>query len=217
MSGQLARVGLAVLGACAQASAPGSGLPPDASGKVDAPRSIDSSLPTADAPAADMCASAATCTAAVNLGGVSGDTGEDMLMASGYQAAWYSVRVTENDSGVFGVPQELLTELTSPASEMYDLFVYVNTGSDVIDCTSATGSIMVSGTTESSSLTWGETGTFSNGNDDSRTVSIQIVPKAGTCSPASPWQLVVYGDLWLSPVSPAGTRSRAGAEWLGRR
>ncbi len=197
VSGQLGLVGLAALfvAACAQGSTPGSG-PPDASGnKLDAPRSIDGFTPTADAPAADMCASAATCTAAVNLGGVSGDTGEDTLMASGYQAAWYSVRVTENDSGVFGVPQELLTELTSPASEQYDLFVYVNTGSDVIDCTSATGSIMVSGTTESSSLTWGETGTFSNGDDDSRTVSIQIVPKAGTCSPASPWHLVVDGDI----------------------
>ncbi len=198
MSGQLGLVGLAALfvAACAQASMPGSGLPPDASGnKVDAPRAIDSFTPMVDAPAGDLCASAATCTAAVNLGGVSGDTGEDMLMASGYQAAWYSLRVTENDSGVFGVPQELLTELTSPASEQYDLFVYVNTGSDVVDCTTATGSITTSGTTESSDLSWGETGTFSNDADDSRTVSIQIVPKAGTCSQASPWQLVVYGDI----------------------
>jgi len=198
VSGQLGLVGLAALfvAACAQASPPGSGLPPDASGnKIDAPRAVDSFTPMIDAPASDTCASAATCTAATSLGSVSGDTGSDMVMASGYQAAWYSVRVTENDSGVFGVPQELLTELTSPASEQYDLFVYVNTGSDVLDCTTATGSIMVSGTTESSDLSWGETGTFSNGADDSRTVSIQIVPKAGTCSPASPWQLVAYGDI----------------------
>jgi hypothetical protein len=53
---------------------------------------------------------------------------------------------------------------------------------------------MTSGTTESLEVDWGETGTFANGDDDSRTVSIEIRPKMGiTCSPTATWQLTVNG------------------------
>ena len=39
-----------------------------------------------------------------------------------------------------------------------------------------------------------ESGTFSNGNDDGRTVSIEVRPVSGTCAASSMFQLVVYGD-----------------------
>ena len=179
-------------GACAVA---GSSVAPvvDAPEKFDGPRSLVDAH-AGDAPGGNLCASAATCTGAVSLGTVSGDTGGDMATATGFQSAWYSVRVTENDSGVFGVPQLLLTQLTSPSSEQYDVFVYVNTGTDVIECSSSSGTVMTNGATESVDLEWGETGTFSNDSDDSRSVSIEIRPKPGTCSAAKPWNLTVTGD-----------------------
>ncbi len=177
--------------ACAQAGAPDNRFidaPPQA---IDgSPKLIDAHL--VDAPAA-VCASAATCATALDLGAVSGDTGADMQLASGYQAAWYKVRVTENDSSAFGTKLQVTVTLTSPASASYDLFVYLDTGSDVLECATANGAATVSGTTQTRSIRWGE-GTFSNGVDDSRTASIEIRPRGTSCSPVAPWSLTVKGD-----------------------
>jgi len=89
----------------------------------------------------------------------------------------------------------VLTQLTSPsAAEMFDLFVYINTGTDALECTTPNGTATVSGASESLEVKWGETNTFANGADDSRTVSIEIRPKMGiTCSPTAMWQLTVTG------------------------
>lgn len=162
---------------------------PDASAQVDGTRPIDAAI---DAPA-ELCTSSATCQAAMSLAGVSGDTGAGMVTASGYQAAWFRVRVTEDDSGIAGVKLKVTTRLTSPASSNYDVFVYVNTGSDVIECTTPSGTATTTGTTDEIKLQWGE-GTLANGNDDSRNVSIEVRPISGSCSAAQPWQLVVLGN-----------------------
>ncbi|MDB4955758.1 MAG: hypothetical protein JWO36_3327 [Myxococcales bacterium] len=129
----------------------------------------------------------------MDLGSISGDTGGAMVTASGYQAAWFRVRVTEDDSGVFGVKLSVTTRLTSPANSNYDVFVYVNTGSDVIECTTPSGTATTTGTTDALGLSWGE-GTVANGNDDGRSVSIEVRPISGMCSAAQPWQLVVVGN-----------------------
>ena len=141
----------------------------------------------------DVCTSSASCAAATDLGSVSGDTGADMVTASGYQAAWYKVRVTEDDSGPLGVKLQVTAHLTSPASENYDVFLYINTGNDVIECATPSGTASTSGTTDTISVKWGE-GTFANGTDDSRTASIEIRPIGTTCSSGQPWQLTVNGD-----------------------
>ncbi len=181
-----------LVAACAEAGKPGGGP------RVDAPPGVTDSAQPNDASLADaassLCTSAATCQGAIDLGTVSGDTGNAMVTATGYQAGWYKVRVTENDSGVFGVEMTVTAALTSPAATNYDVFTYINKGSDVIECTTPTGTAMASGTTDSIKLGWGETGTLSNGNDDSRTLSIEIRPISGDCSAAMPWQLVVTGD-----------------------
>lgn len=174
------------------------------SSRSDAPAGGDAFVPPpppADAPPLPIdspqsaCASNATCAGATALGTVSGDTGNATLTASGYQAAWYSVRVTENDSSPFATPMNLTVQLTSPQGTNYDLFLYINTASDVVECTTPAASSTSTGTSDQAHLTWGETGTFANGSDDSRTVSIEVRPVSGPCVPSAPYQLVVTGDL----------------------
>ncbi len=183
-------LGLLLLGACAEATTA------QPAGNVDAPvtpidsRKLIDAAP--DAPAS-VCQSSATCAAAMDLGTVSGDTGADMKSASGYQSAWYRLRVTENDSGVLGVPLRLTARLTSPAGTNYDVYLYVNTGSDVIECSTVAGSGTSTGTSDSASISWGE-GTIANGVDDSRSVSIEVRPVSGPCTASQPYQLLLLGD-----------------------
>jgi hypothetical protein len=191
----LGLIGAAVLvAACAEAGTTGSGGTgdagfADASIQVDAPKAADAAIDGASS----VCATTSTCQTATDLGSVSGDTGAVMRSASGYQSAWYKVRVTEDDSDVFGIKLSATIRLTSPAASNYDVFVYVNTGSDVTECTTPSGTSSTSGTADSVYIIWGE-GSISNGNDDGRTVSIEVRPISGACVPAEPWQLVVTGN-----------------------
>jgi hypothetical protein len=184
-------LGFLVLAACAEAGKP-EGRPTDASTKMDG--ALPGDAKPIDAMSSGVCTSSASCAAATDLGSVSGDTGAGTVTASGYQAAWYKLRVTEDDSGPFGVQMQLTAQLTSPASENYDVFTYVNGGTDVIECNTPTGTASTSGTTDTLAIHWGESGTFSNGNDDSRTVSIEIRPIGTTCSSGQQWQLSLRGD-----------------------
>lgn len=190
----LALAGAALAG-CAEAGSPQGSMPADAAeGKpVDAHVAPP---PPIDAPQMTTlsCTTSATCASAIALTQIDGDDG-GTATATGTQAAWFSVRANEGDSGFPGEPMKVLTQLTSPsATEMFDLFVYVNTDTDVIECTTPNGAATTNGTTESVEVDWGE-GTIPNGDDDSRTVSIEIRPKTGiTCSPTATWQLTVNGD-----------------------
>lgn len=192
----LGAVAAALLGgACAEAGKPGSGGTGDAGAidarvQVDAPQAIDAAMIDG---ASTACATAATCPTATDLGSVSGDTGAQTKSANGYQSAWYKVRVTEDDSDVFGIKLSATIRLTSPAASNYDVFVYLNTGSDVVECTTPSGTLTMNGTAEERYIIWGE-GSFSNGNDDGRTVSIEVRPISGPCDASQPWQLVVIGD-----------------------
>ena len=125
---------------------------------VDSPRQDIDAPPMIDAPPQDLCTSSATCAAAMDLGSVSGDDVTSSVTASGYQSAWYKVRVTEDDSSPFANDLAILAQLTSPPGTNYDVYVYVNTGSDVVECTTPTGSGTSTGTTDQARLTWGETG-----------------------------------------------------------
>jgi len=181
----------ALCAACANAGKPGSGGDP-----VDAPAVAIDGKPAPDArppDAADACASGATCAGAMNLGSISGDTGSQKVTANGYQAGWFSVRVTEDDSSVFGTKLSMTARLTSPAASNYDVFVYFNSGNDSIECTNASASGTTTGTLDSARIEWGE-GTVSNGDDDGRTVSVEVRPISGGCSSAAPWSLELQGD-----------------------
>lgn len=183
-------VGLLLLGACAEAS---TGQPANIDApvtRIDSAKLIDAAP---DAPAS-LCSSTSTCAASsMDLGSVSGDTGNAMVTGSGYQSQWFHVRVTENDSSVIGTPLKVTVRLQSPAGTNYDLYLYVNTGSDVVECSSISGSGMSTQQLDSVSLSWGE-GTVANGVDDSRTVSIEVRPVSGPCTMSQPYQLTVLGD-----------------------
>jgi hypothetical protein len=156
----------------------------------------DAPLPT-DAPI-DMssytCTSNDTCASATLLGAVSGDTGNQQVQVTGTRAAWYRVRVTEDENGLGGTPETVHVTLTSPANADFAVFVYVNTGSDALECSQTVGTTNVNGKVVQTNAEWGETGAFANGSDDSRDVSIEIRPVSGTCAADQTWQLVVQGD-----------------------
>lgn len=159
----------------------------DASIVVDAP---------ADSAPLATCTSSDACASAMMLGTVSGDSGNVKLTASGYRSAWYRVRVTEDNSSVGGLALRVAAKLTSPTAPMFDVFVYVNAGSDQIECSTTTGTVSTSGMTKQVRAEWGE-GTISNGSDDGRNVSIEVRPLSQSgCAASAPWQLEIEGN-WI--------------------
>lgn len=181
---------LLLAGACASATTAAPGNPADAPPTpIDSPKLIDAAF---DAPAS-LCTSTASCAAAMDIGSVSGDSGNPMVTASGYQSGWFRVRVTEDDSSPIGTPMNVTVQLMSPPGTNYDLYLYVNTGSDVVECNSISGSGMSTQQLDSVSLSWGE-GTVANGSDDTRSVSIEVRPVSGPCTMSQPYQLTVLGD-----------------------
>jgi hypothetical protein len=181
-----------VVTACASASPPGelidAGI--DASGgKKDA--AIDASL---GPDALNTCPSAMTCAGAMALGMVSGDSGNMKLSANGYQAAWFRVRVTEDDSEILGLSLRVSSKLTFPASVGFETYVYVNSNSDVAaECAITTGTRSTVGNVQTVKAEWGE-GTFSNGSSDSRNVTIEVRPVGINCAAGQEWQLEVEGN-----------------------
>jgi len=131
----------------------------------------------------------------MSLGSVSGDTGNAKLTAQGFKSAWYKVRVTEDDSAVPGLTLRVAARVTSPPGVTFHVATYVNTGSDVVECSTGSGTPTTSGMTEEIKLEWGE-GVVPNGSDDGRDVSIEVKAPASGCSSSLMWQLEVEGD-WL--------------------
>lgn len=185
-----------LLVACASAGTDTAPLQPDSGMPVvDSAPPADSPAPPMDSPPQNLCASAMTCQAAMNLGTVSGDTGNAMLSAVGHQSAWFRVRVTEDDSEVLGLTLRVAAKLTSPTTNDYDVFVYVNSGNDVVECATTTGTTTTNGNVNENRTEWGE-GTISNGDDDGRDVSIEVRPIGTNCSATSFWSLEIEGN-WL--------------------
>ena len=188
----LMRTAPLLLAACASAgTAEPVGV--DASAPSDSRVFLDAPI---DAPVIDTCLSAASCQTAQQLGTVSGDTGNVRLAATmGHQSAWFRVRVTEDDSDVPGLTLRVAAKLTSPQAVDFDVFVYVNAGSDTVECSTTNGTTTTNGTINEVRAEWGEGG-IPNGSDDSRDVSIEVRPIGTGCSPAQPWQLEIEGN-WL--------------------
>lgn len=181
----------ATVAACATAG----NAPPDASRDAPGGAKLDGSVSDAPLDAELMtCAGTDTCATATTLGTVSGDSQNQKLSATGYRSAWHSVRVTENSSSVGGLSLRVAAKLTSPNAAMFDVFVYVNSGSDQVECATTTGTVSTTGMTKQVRAEWGE-GSISNGSDDGRTVSIEVRPLATSgCSASAMWQLEVEGN-----------------------
>lgn len=181
---------------CATAGSPSNPMPDSSNQQhLDGPVQKMDAPVQMDAPSQATCDSGMTCAQAMNIGQVDADQNSDTKTAMGYESAWFSVRAHEGDSSPFAAGMKLTINLTSPAGENFDLYAYVNTGTDVTECTTVSGQSTNTSGTDQVQLRWGESGTFSNGNDDSRTVSIEVRPVSGTCSAGNQFTLVVYGDL----------------------
>jgi len=139
------------------------------------------------------CSAPNTCPTSTSLGSISGDTGSDMQTAQGTTSQWFTVRVTENDSSVFANSLEMKATLVSPAGANFDLYVYVP-GSDTLECSAVSASSTSTSATDTAGVEFGESGTFSNGNDDSRTVTVEVRHVSGTCSAGSKWTLTLVGN-----------------------
>jgi hypothetical protein len=174
---------IVALTACASAGKGDHGVP------VDAPIK----QPDARDAAVNECPSTDTCAAAISLGTVSGDTGNMKLTAMGYRAAWFRVRVTEDNNGINGKPLRMSAQVTSPAGEDFDAIVYLNAGSDAVECSTMVGTSSTAGNVKITKAEWGE-GSVPNGSNDSRNVSVEIRPAGSACAPAQMWQLEIAGD-----------------------
>ena len=141
------------------------------------------------------CTSLNNCGAATDLGSVSGDTGADTKTAQGTGSEWLKVRVSESDSGLFGARMHAKVELQSPTGTNFDVFVYVAGKPMGQECSAVTASSTSTGGFDSASMSWGESdGGFSNGSDDSRTVTVEVRHVSGTCAPDAKWTLTVRGN-----------------------
>ena len=140
------------------------------------------------------CASPNTCVGATDLGSISGDTGADTKTGQGSGSQWFKVRVTENDNGVFAVPLIAKAELTSPPGTNFDVYLYVAGSLSGQECSAVSASSTSTSNFDSAKVEFGESGTFSNGSDDSRTVTVEVRWVSGTCSPTAKWSLTVRGD-----------------------
>ena len=182
----------AVLGtACASASPPSEAV--DAQG-IDSFIKRDAAIDGSGPDALNTCPSAMTCGGAMMLGAVGGDTLNAKLTASGYQSAWFRVRVTEDDHEFLGLSLRVASKLTFPASVGFETYVYVNQGSDVAaECAITTGTRSTVGNIQTVKAEWGE-GTFSNGSSDSRNVTIEVRPVGINCAASEMWSLEVEGN-----------------------
>lgn len=183
-------VAILALASCATAGSDTGGVDSNVAG--DSRIVIVDARPPVDA-LVNLCPSAATCQAAMSLGTVSGDTQNQKLSSMGHQSAWFRVRVTEDDSDIPGLTLRVGAKLTSPATADYDVFVYLNAGSNVVECSTTVGTTTNNGTINETRAEWGE-GAIPNGSDDGRDVSIEVRPISGNCSPQQPWQLEIEGN-----------------------
>jgi len=140
------------------------------------------------------CAAANTCAGASDLGSISGDTGADVKTAQGSGSQWFTVRVTENDSSLFGLSLLAKAELTSPPGTNFDLFVYVGGSATSQNCSSVTTSSTSTGA-DSTVAEFGESsGGISNGSSDEKLVTVEVRWVSGTCLPTAKWSLTVRGN-----------------------
>jgi hypothetical protein len=161
----------------------------DSGGGTDAATGVDSG-----GGMTTSCGSLNICSAGTDLGTISGDTGADVKTASGTGSQWFTIRVNENDSSISPVTLLTKAELVSPPGTNFDVFIYVAGGSSGQECSAVKASSTHASGADSATAEWGESGIFSNGSDDSRTVTVEVRWVSGVCSTATPWALTVRGD-----------------------
>ncbi len=169
---------------------------PDDKDAGSAPSNADGGTPdsgTPDSGTTVSCNAPNTCTGATKLGNVSGDTGSDVQTASGTTSEWFTVRVTEDDTGLFATRLALTATLTSPPGSNFDLFFYVPS-TDTVECSAVSQQSAKTSGPDTASVQFGETGAFFDNVDDSRTVTVEVRHVSGNCDPAQKWTLTLNGN-----------------------
>ncbi len=140
------------------------------------------------------CTSPNGCPTGTALGTLRGDKGSDSVQATGATSQWLTVRLVEADSSPIGQGMQVAATLTSPPGANFDLYLYLNKGSDQSACGSASTdeSKLLAGQTDVANVRWGE-GAIANGAVDDRTLSIEVRQVSGTCTAAT-WSLDVQGN-----------------------
>lgn len=149
---------------------------------------------TEETPAPPKVTPPNTCQTAHDLGGIAGDDGDSTLSVQGSCTEWFRLRVQEKKTSVFSNPMAARLTLVSPSGKDFDLFVYMNTETDAVECTTQTTKSEEPGSrTDMASLSWGEAYT-ANSSDDSRTVNVLVKSKDGSCDANKTWSLVIQGN-----------------------
>lgn len=149
---------------------------------------------TTDGGTSVSCASPNACLGAIMMTDVNGDTGADVSSSTGSTSRWMKVRVAENDSGVFGARMKLKLTLSSPPGTNFDMRVYLAGDGSSQKCTGPDQTTNATTGADVTSVEWGESGTFSNGSDDDRTVTIEVFNVSGTCTATQNWTLIAEGN-----------------------
>lgn len=156
------------------------------SGTGDGGTGGDAGTPTA-------CVSPNTCLGGTTMTGVSGDTGSPTSRITGTTSQWLKIRVSEDDSGVLGAKLKLRLTLTSPSAANFDMRVYVPNDGSSQKCTGADRQTSATVGPDVASVEWGE-GAVANGDDDDRTVTIEVFHVSGTCAAGQTWSLLAEGN-----------------------
>jgi hypothetical protein len=137
------------------------------------------------------CAATSTCATANSTGSVSGDSASTPVVVTGDTSAWVLIRVTEDDSGAFGVKLRLRATLASPVGANFDLYMYEDAPTQ---CTTATKqSVMTSGS-DIINTSFGESGFFSNASNDDKDIYLEVRHVSGVCKAGTNWTLTFEGN-----------------------
>jgi len=130
-----------------------------------------------------------TCSAATNLGEVSGDSTSDSLVATHSGAGWYSFRVREDVRR--GIPLTATIQLDVPDGVDYDIYVLCGaSGCDSDPGPSGSGS---AGRDETVNIRWND-----QYGDTSRTVYFRIDFWGGSTLDCGDWTVTITGNTSVS-------------------
>jgi len=148
-----------------------------------------------DAGPATACTAKNKCATARDIGTVNGDKGNDMISAEGSASEWLTFRANEALTGIFnpgGHKMKFNATLVPPAGADFDLYIYMDDADDVVECSAVTVQSANVGNDEAGN-SWGE-GATANASNDSRTVSVEVRHKSGTCAAGAKWKLNIEGN-----------------------
>jgi hypothetical protein len=132
-----------------------------------------------------------TCSGAINIGSIAGDTGSESLTRTSYGEYWYAFTLREDNTSSVYISATIT--LTTPAGVDYDL--YVHGGGACSSCIMS--SSLGAGSTETVNLRWEDRFALS----DTRTVYVEIRFFSGSTTGCGEWTLTVSGNRYVAAAT----------------